>query len=190
MSSQEVAVSEGSSQDSRGLQDLLGYGDAPKEEVVFGVGSDRGSGNSEGEDEDDDTASRASSAYSLDHAGVDLRSYVDLTQGGLYCLVKMSRPDGRRLIPCVCGYLKTTCRRKGHKDMRRKGDPATLGSPGFYEPLRSSSSKQGPDGRLDRRWYTPEEGQAMLNDKQAERDAISKTNIRSTVHLSPGWVDV
>jgi hypothetical protein len=41
----------------RGLQDLLGYGDVPEEEVVFGGGSDRGSAYSEGEDEDDDSVS-------------------------------------------------------------------------------------------------------------------------------------
>ena len=63
------------------------------------------------------------------------------------------------------------CSRKVHNAKREEAKPGTLGDPGLHEPLAEA---QGVDGRLDRRWHTPEELKAFEDRQQVERESTAR----------------
>ena len=125
----------------------------------------------DGEDEAEDETSVGSSVFSLNCDGLDMATLLDLTDSSRFCMVKMSRKVNGQVIPCVCGRVQGRCTRRGHVAKRDKGDQGTMGDPGFYEPLAEA---KGVDGRLDRRWYSPEELDAHAARLQQDRETAAR----------------
>lgn len=119
------------------------------------------------ETKDGDEDSQVSSSYSIQDEVVNTRDLLDLTDTDRYCMVRMVRQINGRLVSCVCGRERP-CSRRNHTTKRTQNLPGTIGSPGFFMPADDRNFRG--DGRLDTRWYTPEELQAIEIRTRQERD--------------------
>ena len=124
---------------------------------------------------DADDASVASSTMSDGGHTVDLRTLVDLSDPGAFCMVLMRKRYNALSIPCVCGNPSDSCQLKGHSAKRSQGNPSNLGQPGFYVELLNVKGIATGAGRTDMRWYNREEHAFLLQGRTTELQDLEET---------------
>ena len=129
---------------------------------------ERGTEGYESDESSQGGRSRASSTFSAPDATFDLREYVDLSEPGAFCMMRMTRVVKGHRYPAVCGNLHGECKRSKHAV--RNTDPSYLAPLGLYLACPDEYDQPGTDGRTDSIHYSREQVKDLLRRQERERE--------------------